>query len=343
MKTNAKRKNSAVKKLIPAAGMLALSASMLATSTYAWFTMNQTVTVTGMQLKTTVSSNLLIAPDTNPVGTAVKADNLFTTSDTSAIAAWLEPVSSNDGASTNFWYTLDALGNGAKSASGTYIDYDDSTNGGLSAAENASTYANKFSQAYGVDKTSVAAFNNGVSPDDAAQGYVDYVCQLRATNTTSSSQSIYLTDLTLKYAGSTDTDKAFRAAIFMDKASSDSTPVYTATNTLKAIYSPASAEYQTSGQAVGTSNNAAALANVSNLNASQTTTAFATLNAGETAYYRVVVRIWIEGEDKTCTASTFATLNQNWAASLKFDLGTLSSGTVNDNTPVANLKMDTTT
>lgn len=33
MKTNAKRKNSAVKKLIPAAGMLALSASMLATST----------------------------------------------------------------------------------------------------------------------------------------------------------------------------------------------------------------------------------------------------------------------------------------------------------------------
>jgi hypothetical protein len=300
--------------------------------------MNQTVTVTGMQLKTTVSSNLLIAPDTAPLGTAVKADNLFTTSDTSTIAAWLEPVSSNDGSSTNFWYTLEALGNGAKSASGTYIDYDDSSNGGLSAAAN-SSYANKFSQAYGVDKTSVATFNNGVSPDDAAQGYVDYVCQLRATNTTGSSQYIYLTDLTLKYAGNTDADKAFRAAIFMDKASNDS---YTATNTLKAIYSPASAEYQTTGKAVGTSNGAAALADVSNLNASQTTTAFATLSAGETAYYRVVVRIWIEGEDKTCTASTFATLNQNWTASLKFDLGTLSEGTVNGNTPVTNLVMATT-
>jgi hypothetical protein len=50
MKTNAKRKNSAVKKLIPAAGMLALSASMLATSTYAWFSMNKTVSVSSMSI-----------------------------------------------------------------------------------------------------------------------------------------------------------------------------------------------------------------------------------------------------------------------------------------------------
>lgn len=50
MKTNAKRKNSAVKKLIPAAGMLALSASMLATSTYAWFSMNKTVSVQSMSI-----------------------------------------------------------------------------------------------------------------------------------------------------------------------------------------------------------------------------------------------------------------------------------------------------
>lgn len=60
MKTNAKRKNSAIKKLVPAAGMLALSASMLATSTYAWFTMNKTVSVTGMAMKAHAEDGLLI-------------------------------------------------------------------------------------------------------------------------------------------------------------------------------------------------------------------------------------------------------------------------------------------
>jgi len=60
MKTNAKRKNSAVKKLIPAAGMLALSASMLATSTYAWFSMNKTVSVTGLNLAAKSNSTYLL-------------------------------------------------------------------------------------------------------------------------------------------------------------------------------------------------------------------------------------------------------------------------------------------
>lgn len=73
MKTNAKRKNSAVKKLIPAAGMLALSASMLATSTYAWFSMNKTVTVNSMQI-TAKSNNayLLIGTDANDTASEIQ-------------------------------------------------------------------------------------------------------------------------------------------------------------------------------------------------------------------------------------------------------------------------------
>jgi hypothetical protein len=61
MKTNAKRKNSAIKKLVPAAGMLALSASMLATSTYAWFTMNKDVHVTGLQTTARAEEGIVIA------------------------------------------------------------------------------------------------------------------------------------------------------------------------------------------------------------------------------------------------------------------------------------------
>ena len=38
------------KKLIPAIGMLLLSACMLVTSTFAWFSMNENVTATGMNV-----------------------------------------------------------------------------------------------------------------------------------------------------------------------------------------------------------------------------------------------------------------------------------------------------
>ena len=40
-----------MKKLIPALCMLLIAAAMLGTSTYAWFSMNTTVTATGMQVK----------------------------------------------------------------------------------------------------------------------------------------------------------------------------------------------------------------------------------------------------------------------------------------------------
>ncbi len=55
------KKNSAKMKLLSAAGMLGISAAMLATSTYAWFTMNKTVTATGMQVKAKAESGLLIS------------------------------------------------------------------------------------------------------------------------------------------------------------------------------------------------------------------------------------------------------------------------------------------
>lgn len=50
MKNNNKKKGSTAKKLMPAAMMLAVSASMLGTSTYAWFSMNKTVSVQSMSI-----------------------------------------------------------------------------------------------------------------------------------------------------------------------------------------------------------------------------------------------------------------------------------------------------
>lgn len=72
-----KRESSPMKKLIPAAGMLMISATMLATSTFAWFTMNKDVTVTGLQMQAKSEDGLVIAAYTDN-GTTAPTDNAFT-------------------------------------------------------------------------------------------------------------------------------------------------------------------------------------------------------------------------------------------------------------------------
>jgi hypothetical protein len=52
---------SPTKKIFSAAAMLAVSASMLATSTYAWFSMNTQVTATGMNVKAKAEGGIVIS------------------------------------------------------------------------------------------------------------------------------------------------------------------------------------------------------------------------------------------------------------------------------------------
>lgn len=335
---NTKRNHSAKKKLISAIAMLTVSAVTLSTATYAWFTMNKTVTVTGMEVRTTVSSNLLISPDGTLTSTVKNAESTFTTSDTTQIKAWLQPASSDTAATTNFWYTLNANADGSKSA-GNYTDYDSV---GLGAATDTSTYANKFSEEYGVTKTQVTDFGATTTPNNAAVGYVDYIFQLKATNTTGSEEKIYLTDLKLTYGKDTDGDKAFRTAVFCEELSSAFTGDITLTAAnFKGIYAPASADNHTAGAAVSSATGTTAITNFMNGD-SDPATELATISAGATKYYKVVVRLWIEGEDTTCTSETFANLTDTWSLDLRLDLGALSGTTVNGHTPVNELTMATT-
>jgi hypothetical protein len=56
-----KKKTSAKKKLLPAAGMLALSAAMLSSATFAWFTMSREVEVQNIQMTATVPDDMQIS------------------------------------------------------------------------------------------------------------------------------------------------------------------------------------------------------------------------------------------------------------------------------------------
>ena len=106
-KQNNEKKSNARRKLIPAIGMLTVSAMMLSSATYAWFTMNKEVQVTGMEVKTKVGSNLLIC------STNLEADYKSDTLRQSR-QALLEPVSTINGVDDTFFYTVDAAADGKK-------------------------------------------------------------------------------------------------------------------------------------------------------------------------------------------------------------------------------------
>ncbi|MGN0597469.1 MAG: hypothetical protein ACI4J1_09110 [Ruminiclostridium sp.] len=62
MKTEKRpQKNSAAKRLIPAAAMLLASATMLSTATYAWFTMNKQVELKGLNMTATAGEGIEIS------------------------------------------------------------------------------------------------------------------------------------------------------------------------------------------------------------------------------------------------------------------------------------------
>lgn len=95
-----KKKNSVAKKLIPATSMLLVSATMLATSTYAWFTMNKEVSVTGMEVKAHAEEGLLI----NEVKASADAhwDEAATANATTPTTVVLRPASTSD--MVTFWH-----------------------------------------------------------------------------------------------------------------------------------------------------------------------------------------------------------------------------------------------
>jgi len=134
---NNKKKNNSARKIIPAAGMLMVSALMLSTSTYAWFTMSREVEVTGIKMTASVPEGYEVSLGKGMLSGTVLADGtgnatlvdapLNNTGNdpdwTHAVAVcdyydfgYLLPASSING--TDIWYTGDAT------AAGKSVDVD---------------------------------------------------------------------------------------------------------------------------------------------------------------------------------------------------------------------------
>lgn len=277
------------KVIIPALAMIALTTAASATGTVAWFAANTTVNVTGMTMTATAGSNLLIAGDT--IGSKAKIatsstgwGNSLTQSDASNIA----PVSTVNG--TAFYYTDQAIANGDAQSGITFSTLEvDTDSGDYRKTTTPSTY-----------------------------GFLEYVFQLQATNSnTSAAKYIDLTDLTLSYTAATadlntkaSAIHAYRAAVFVEDISSGAPAG--GVGTLNAIYAQTGYSHFTTVegqvQAVSATNGTTAAVTYASAASS-----LATVAAGATTQYKVVVRAYLEGEDVTCYNDGFIGITAGWS------------------------------
>jgi hypothetical protein len=337
--------------LIPAAGSLLISAAMLGTSTFAWFTMSREVEVTGMELKTKVAGNLLICSD--------NVDDHYSALDLSeGRMGLLEPVSSINGTTGSFWYTVNATARGTKQLSNvTVTNYNESdTLANTTAGKIA--YDGAFNKTYnlgtaGEAKNTFTADTVAMTDNQlgAGYGYIDYVFYLKAT-TDAANQAINMTECNLIYNdGSekavtnggelgTNIDRAWRIGVFATDITTNggkgydavkSTDPASAAANQKAILGLQDAIYfsgdTTVGGTAGTNkaqSSAAETADVVNYkNGTGAGVVLDTItDANATKYYKVLVRVWLEGEDNTCNTRTYAALQTGkWALNCKFELG----------------------
>ena len=163
------------RKLIPALAMLVVSATMTSTASYAWFSMNRTVSATGMQVQAVAPVNLQISTD----------DANYS----NAITSYLNVEGKLMPASTTNATTFYAV----KEGTGPVIN---DGNGGT------------------VDSTSDVVFQEvDKAVTDADGYYVDYTFYLQLTSPVDQDTKIYLSNLTFTEA-TKDLNQAARVALF---------------------------------------------------------------------------------------------------------------------------------
>jgi hypothetical protein len=331
------KKASPARKLLPAAASLLISAAMLSTSTFAWFTMNKEVTVTGMQLMTKVGSNLLVC--------ANNVEASYTDDLSQTRSALLEPVSTVNAYDEKFFYTINAAADGHwLEGAGSMKNYseaagDPATNTNTTATAIGKSYFDAtFNSTYGITPAATTQF-------DTAYGYVDYVFYLKATSDADNS-AINLTECNLIYDNDVlgSGDNAWRVAFFVKDITANggdgtvsqdltsTTANATTSNLISILDIDGASSNWTADNAV--TNTTGTLGSVSNAGSAVT---WGDIDAGATAYYKVVARVWLEGEDQSCKSSTYAALmDGTWELGLQFELnqgtavGTIASATNND-------------
>ena len=301
--------------------------------------MNKEVTVTGMQVRTKVGSNLMIAADSyNPATTNDNLDAKYRTDIAQIRKCLLEPSSTING--VNYFYTVDASADGQKLADKNWVAYNENA---ATAVENSvagkMNYDSAFNLAYTLGSTNGVFTGANIQMDDTATpvvdgagyGYVDYVFYIKATSD-AAGQKIVMTKCNLKHNGAAlgmsdeatsaaIVDKAWRVALLSQTATS-ATDVTTApaASDLVTILAPDGSENWVANSGVKDATTTDVLTKSGIATTPDKAVVGTIAAAGATGYYRVTVRLWLEGEDKTCNSATYAKLTTNYALDLEFKL-----------------------
>lgn len=323
-----KKKTSAKKKLLPAIGMLAISGAMLASSTYAWFTMNKEVSVTGMEMKAHAEEGLLI----NEVKLAKSGTwDEQATANATPTEIQLRPASTQN--FTKWWHanskkSADEAGVGDDKSNTVVISgtgdnavlYDEVTAGTSSdyvlVADADAATAGTEGKATGNSKAETHVYYKQASFGDAEKAaydpgegfYVKYTYYLKS----SSSDELSVKNLQAKVTAtkknvagatdSTDLDKALRVGIEY--------------KTAKYIFAPVSgadASYKVTTDNKGTAGdvvNYTTSTDYVQINKTGDTVTNVTVPSVTTDGAPVYVYVWFEGEDTNCMSDNLtATLD----------------------------------
>ncbi|MBO4934899.1 MAG: hypothetical protein J5441_07030 [Clostridia bacterium] len=277
------------KRLIPALAMLLVSAILLGTSTFAWFSMNNQVTATGMKVQAVAEGGIEIRYNVLATGTDDNTAYSYTDDAGMTTATALRPTSTaatgTASAITSKWLHASAASTDATTAkAGTYVDL-----------------------------TAAAGWSDGVISNNPATDLDGNYYVVKEFNIRSTSDAALAKNLRVKavdVTGSTnspDLDKALRVAIIA--------------NAQCVVYAPLGGDASnTVGTGVGADGNRSGTTTVSNLAPTSVGNLYATANetvpAKDTTNSKfggVDVRIYIyfEGEaTELYTDNIYASLNE---------------------------------
>jgi hypothetical protein len=128
--TNTKKKHGNKMKLLSAVGMLTVSAAMLVSSTFAWFSMNKTVTAQTMKMTVKSDSTYLLISGTNSTASAIQAENDGKGNTTVTWASTQNSLIPSDPATS-------AIASASLTTSGKNIDGDAITTAGVAVTDKA--------------------------------------------------------------------------------------------------------------------------------------------------------------------------------------------------------------
>ena len=276
-------KFSVKKKILASASMLTVSAIMLSSATYAWFTMNREVTVNGMELQAQAEKGLVVTNEDglvwNTTATASHAGTGITVRPTSTnnVAAWYHNTSH---------YIDDA---DATQAAATYTTLDIDVSDGIGYVDDDGTTG------YGTNDSRYYLVNNFYIKSSLPE----------AIDTTSNKLRITAVTATLPTtAGSASLDPSFRVAIKIGNEVFIYAPVTGATTSYTVAGTTATtALVPTAAIPTDTA--------VSSIPANTATTA----NAVKAEVY-----LYFEGEDAACKSSNITTSLDNISVEVSFGL-----------------------